>query len=351
LNFTRAAEQCKVSQPALTKAVHKLELELGGVLIHRERQLTQLTDLGKLVLPMLERTYAAAESVRTSAEEFRRKEIAPLKIAMGSWVSAAIMESPLVEIARVMPGLQVELVEAEPQEVVEMLLGGDVNAAIAGDLLGELPVRIDQWPLFRERFLVLMPRESRYAELVAMPADVLEQAVWIEPTGCEGASRLWRNLFPAGIEPKIGHRGRQLGRLQYLVSAGLGLMLWPEHAPHTPSLVTRPIVGDHFARNVQLFAVAGRRYSPALEALVKIARVHDWRSGFPVRSASPPLEEPSSGGAEVDVMAHESLAPVITEEFDHGLRIRSDTEMSEWVNGAVTTTFHPVGTCQMGQDA
>jgi DNA-binding transcriptional LysR family regulator len=294
LNFTRAAEQCNVTQPALTKAVQKLEQELGGVLIHRERQLTQLTDLGKLVLPMLQRAYAAAESVRTSAEEFQRKEIAPLRIAIASCVSAAIIEAPLVEIARFMPGLQVELIEAEPQDVVDMLLNGDVNAAIAGDELGEIPIRIDHWRLFRERFLVLMPRESCHAELAAMPADVLEKAVWIERTGREGASHLWRSLFPMGAEPKIGHRGRQLGHLQYLVSAGLGLMLWPEHAPHIPSLVTRPIVGDLLARDIRLLVVAGRRYSPALEALVKIARVHDWRSGFPIQAAPAALEEPSS---------------------------------------------------------
>jgi hypothetical protein len=41
LNFTRAAEQCNVTQPALTKGVQKLEQELGGELIYRERQLTQ----------------------------------------------------------------------------------------------------------------------------------------------------------------------------------------------------------------------------------------------------------------------------------------------------------------------
>ena len=45
LNFTRAAEQCNVTQPALTRAIQKLELELGGILIHREHQLTQLSDL------------------------------------------------------------------------------------------------------------------------------------------------------------------------------------------------------------------------------------------------------------------------------------------------------------------
>jgi hypothetical protein len=79
-------------------------------------------------------------------------------------------------------------------------------------------------------------------------------------------------------------------------------MLWPEHAPHIPSLVTRPIVGDPLARDVRLLVVAGRRYSPALEALVKIARVHDWRSGFPIQSAPAELEEPSSHGgvAEAD---------------------------------------------------
>ena len=68
LNFTRAAEQCNVTQPALTKGVQKLEQELGGPLIYRERQLTQLTDLGKEVLPMLERTLASAETARRRAQ-------------------------------------------------------------------------------------------------------------------------------------------------------------------------------------------------------------------------------------------------------------------------------------------
>ena len=45
LNFTRAAEQCHVSQPALTRAVKGLEDEFGGLLFHRERNNTHLTEL------------------------------------------------------------------------------------------------------------------------------------------------------------------------------------------------------------------------------------------------------------------------------------------------------------------
>ena len=103
LNFTRAAEQCNVTQPALTKAVQKLEYELGGALIHRERQLTQLTDLGKLVLPMLERTLSAANAVRISAQEFRHKSIAPLRIGLAPCISAALLVAPLSEITRSYP--------------------------------------------------------------------------------------------------------------------------------------------------------------------------------------------------------------------------------------------------------
>src|SRR3954465_8380463 len=46
-HFTRAAESCNVSQPALTRAIQKLEQELGGRLFHRERSYTQLTELGQ----------------------------------------------------------------------------------------------------------------------------------------------------------------------------------------------------------------------------------------------------------------------------------------------------------------
>ncbi len=54
LNFTRAAEACNVTQHALTKSIQRLEEELGGPSLLRERALTQLTPLGRAMLPLLE---------------------------------------------------------------------------------------------------------------------------------------------------------------------------------------------------------------------------------------------------------------------------------------------------------
>jgi DNA-binding transcriptional LysR family regulator len=55
-NFTRAAPECNVTQPSLTRAIQKLEEAFGGALFRREPAFTHLTDLGRLVHPHLERS-------------------------------------------------------------------------------------------------------------------------------------------------------------------------------------------------------------------------------------------------------------------------------------------------------
>src|SRR5919106_6213658 len=79
LNFTRAAEQCYVTQPALTRAVQKLEEELGGLLFRRGRHLTLLTDLGRPMRPQFEQIWQQTEAAKTTAQSFLKLEDATLK--------------------------------------------------------------------------------------------------------------------------------------------------------------------------------------------------------------------------------------------------------------------------------
>ena len=60
LNFSRAANRCKVSQPSLSRAISHLEAEFGGPLFHRERQNTHLTEPGRVVKPYLDQVYEQA---------------------------------------------------------------------------------------------------------------------------------------------------------------------------------------------------------------------------------------------------------------------------------------------------
>src|SRR5258708_39547801 len=77
LNFRRAAEESHVSAPALTRAIQKLEEEIGGKLFRRERNLTHLTDLGTLIRPHLKRVLFEAAGAKVTAAQFLRLGPAP----------------------------------------------------------------------------------------------------------------------------------------------------------------------------------------------------------------------------------------------------------------------------------
>lgn len=82
LNFTRAAEQCNVTQPSLTRAIQALEAEFGGPLLHRERSKTHLTDLGQIVRPYLEGLLDQASAVKARAKAFTQLKDVSLSVGL-----------------------------------------------------------------------------------------------------------------------------------------------------------------------------------------------------------------------------------------------------------------------------
>jgi DNA-binding transcriptional LysR family regulator len=272
-NFTRAAEQCNVTQPALTKGIRRLEHELGGELFFRERHLTQLTDLGKELLPMLERTSVSAELVQRRARDFQRKELAPLRIGLAPSISPSLLLEPFTEISKVIPGLRLELREGAADELVQLLLSGEISAAIIGEMQ-TVPPRIDAWPLFEERYVALLPYDHAFANLPTVAVEDLRRAIILQRFGCDAAEKIHRR-FP-DIDQKLSHGSEHDLHLQYLATAGFGIVLAPEHMPHLPSLKKLPIAGDPIWRQVRLLAVQGRQHSPALETFLRVARLGDW---------------------------------------------------------------------------
>jgi DNA-binding transcriptional LysR family regulator len=92
LNFTRAADECNVSQPSLTRTIKQLEAELGGDLFRRERP-TQLTELGQRMHPLLKQCYEAAIGARSLASAFKSGEVGALRIALTHAVDPVAADS------------------------------------------------------------------------------------------------------------------------------------------------------------------------------------------------------------------------------------------------------------------
>ena len=89
-SITRTAKRCGVTQPSVTNAIRRLEVEFGGVLFHRTRRGTKLSPYGVAVRPYLTRINQSVDGAARTAANWttgrgsRRSRAVPiLKSAIG----------------------------------------------------------------------------------------------------------------------------------------------------------------------------------------------------------------------------------------------------------------------------
>ena len=189
LNFTRAAEECNVAQPSLTRAIKLLEDELGGELFRRERSHSHLTDLGQRMLPLLQQCYDTAQGVKSLATAIKRGEVATLRLALSRTVDIAFVIPFLSELMRAMNGLELKFLRGTATEVAEWMKQGEADLTLSGPL-GTSWDRFDAWPLFTEDFALIVNGTHRLAEKATVEMADLKQERLLTRVYCEQAEPL-----------------------------------------------------------------------------------------------------------------------------------------------------------------
>lgn len=273
LNFTRAAEQCNVAQPSLTRAIQKLEDELGGLLVHRERANTHLTELGRLMLPHLERTFLAAQAAKDLARGIRSGESAPLRVGVGSTVAPAAIVDLLAGLRSCVQGVELTLKLGPESEIVEQALAGAFDIVFVAEAQ-DLPDRVRSWVLFREHCDVIVPAGHRLANQPVIDIAELHGEEMIDHVGAPDRALL--HAASAGIAPQFRHAVLGFDELQGLVRAGFGIGFLPHHLSTMEGVVRKPIGNAALERSVIVAVVAGRPFNRATEACLRLARARAW---------------------------------------------------------------------------
>ena len=154
LNFTRAAEDCGVSQPALTKGIKALETELGAPLSKREAKKNSLSGSGRSMLPHFQSIADEAEAARALAEFERRHD-----------------------------GIEFAVSEAPPDELVSQLEAGAIDVAILmRTYSADEQLRLT--PLYDERYVVVFPPGHRLGGSHASPLEELSGQPYVNRLAC-----------------------------------------------------------------------------------------------------------------------------------------------------------------------
>jgi DNA-binding transcriptional LysR family regulator len=282
LNFTRAAEECNVTQPALTRAIKLLEYELGGDLIRREGRHTHLTDLGNRMHPILRQCHEAALAAKSLAQAVSKGELSTLSIAVARSLDSALITGPLKEMYPVFPGIQIKLKRGSSAEIAAMLKSGEADIAVGGPL-GETWDRLEAWPMFSETFDLIVGHDHPLAMRNELDLDdeLIRKERFLVLSGLDLTDYERECIGAAGVNLTNAHEVDSSRDMEEMVVAGLGIAIAPKHVLRAPTVKHLCLGALDLERTVAIFTVAGRPRSRETSAFLNLLKGKDWAKPVP----------------------------------------------------------------------
>ncbi len=275
LNFTRAAEQCFVSQPALTQAIKRLETELGGDLVHRKTNHIELTGLGRSLRTHFQQIDRTKNLVRTTATAVINGEIAELNIGLMCTIGPKLISSMLDSFQQQFPMISLVLHDVTPSKISDLILSGAIDGAFCSHP-GPPNSKIEYEKLFGEPMVVAFPKGHVFTDSTSVSIREVTKHRYIDRLHCEFRSQLINYVEDNNIELDIAFRSQREDWIQALIQQGVGVAVLPKNSLLNPDLDYRPILDDGFVRSIE-FAVSGNGYkSPALKNLMSQVCSHTW---------------------------------------------------------------------------
>ncbi len=295
LNFTQAADACHVAQPSLSRAIKQLEDELGGDLFRRERGLSHMTELGKLMLPLLTKCYDSAVAAKSLAVSYKKGTCAPLRVALSHTINMQLLVKPLTKLVEAFPGLELKFARGTASSVGEQLRTGEADIGIACPI-PEAWDRLESWVLFREHFELAIPALHPLARRSTLLLNDIAKSRVLPRNYCEQAEALAIVLVEAGLALATHDDISSDSDLMSLLAANVGVSIMPASARIASIIRFVPIEDLALERRVILYGVAGRERSASATGLMRLLRSANWPA---ILAAEPDLRGAHEGESNV----------------------------------------------------
>jgi LysR family hydrogen peroxide-inducible transcriptional activator len=228
-SFSRAAQQCNVSQPALSQQIAKLEDELGERLFERTKREVRLTPHGEIFLQRALRVLAEVDGARRDASEAKNLTGGTIRLGVLPTIAPYFLPKVIMAFARKFPGIEVVVQEDTTAHLVQQVLALEIDFAVASRPLDD--DRLELRDLFREELLLAVPPSHALArrKTVSVTDVAAEPFIVMKEGHCLG-DQVLRFCERREVRAKISFRSAQLETIQALVTAGLGMSLVPAMA-------------------------------------------------------------------------------------------------------------------------
>lgn len=227
-HFGRAAEDCAVTQPALSMQVRELEREIGADLVERRPGDVALTETGREVAARAERILAATRDLVDFARH-RGLLSGELKLGIIPTLAPYVLPRVLPRLQQRHPDLRLEVRETQTKLLLDELAGGDLDCVMLA-----LPAEgadVETLALFDDPFLLAMPAGEESPARARIGVEDVDQRrlILLEEGHCLRDQALAFCATPRRDQP-AGLGATSLATVMQMVANGYGVTLVPEVA-------------------------------------------------------------------------------------------------------------------------
>jgi len=273
-SFSRASAFLHVAQPALSRQIRNLELELKERLLIRNGRGVEPTEAGERllsnargILRLVERTYEDVENARTGKS-------GKVAIGMPATISTAIATALIRRLRDELSDARVSLVHGRSRQLQELVLSGSLDGAIMFDAPSSPMLEIDE--LIRENLYLVAP-ESAFDDLSPFPLELLPSLPMIIAVRPNSVRLLVDSeLARLGQKLNIVFELEPLDTMLDLVRDGYGFTVASHRTLKSKGrgegLALRKIVGPELVLPVQIVQPARRHTNRLQEAAFRILK-------------------------------------------------------------------------------
>ena len=246
--MTVAADVLGVPQSTLSRALSRVEHELGVRVFERRQTGLEPTSLGELVLAAADDIDARYRRLEADIANEVDPDTGVVRLAFLGSMGASYVPELLRRFRQEAPGVRVLLTQAYADEITEGLLDRRIDIALTTDR----PRDDAGWsPLRTERLVVVVSPDHRFAgRRRVSPAEVVREPFIASSAQVRPDSQTSVLFAAAGVAPSVTIESQDAATIEGLVSVGLGVAVVPDTTVRSPDVVRVELDSPHAVRSI-----------------------------------------------------------------------------------------------------
>ncbi|MGF1593982.1 MAG: hydrogen peroxide-inducible genes activator [Kiloniellaceae bacterium] len=269
-HFGHAADDCAISQPALSMQIKELEETLGTELFERSARQVRLTNFGEQCALRVRSILRSVEELGDLARASHDRLIGKLRIGVIPTIAPYLLPTIIGNLTRRHDGLDIHVRETVTSKLIQELADGRIDTAIVA-----LPVSepsLTETALFTEEFMLVRPATDEGKQVPDRETLRGMRLLLLEEGHCFRDQALSFCDFHSA-RPRELLDGSSLSTLVQMVGAGIGVTLIPEMAVAVETR-SAPVSVARFnsPRPSRTIGMIWRKTSPLAEQLLQISK-------------------------------------------------------------------------------